>query len=318
MNLSYVLLTKSGITMLKYPSIENHFNITKSGKIMSQIDKLFYATEKIHGSNMQIKLDKQGFAYFSRNRQLTDTDPFYNKLVNAGNTKKILEIAESYLKSNSLDEMYIFGELYGAGIKNMQYQENLDNIQQFRVFDVFIREDNHMRTLSQSEFYNLFDESLRVPDMNITKTLGELIKDELGNESKLGGETEGLVYKPVESQELNLQDGSIVNYVAVKHKTEKFAEIKARPKVKAQMATEDVEFVNNISRYFTMSRLEGLLGKLAIEPDVRNLSKIIPAYLDDVKEDYLKTENPTYFNEKLLHKQSNLVVNLVKELLMNN
>ena len=304
--------------MLKYPSIENHFNINRSNKIMSQINKLFYATEKIHGFNMQIKLDKQGFAYFSRKRQLTDTDPFYNKLVNAGNTKKILEIAESYLKSNSLDEMYIFGELYGAGIQNMQYQENLDNIQQFRVFDVFIREDNHMRTLSQSEFYNLFDESLRVPDMNITKTLGELIKDELGNNSKLGGETEGLVYKPVESQELNLQDGSIVNYVAVKHKTEKFAEIKARPKVKAQMATEDVEFVNNISRYFTMSRLEGLLGKLAIKPDVRNLSKIIPAYLDDVKEDYIKTENPQYFNEKLLGKQANLVVNLVKELLMNN
>lgn len=304
--------------MLKYPSIENHFNITKSRKIMSQINNLFYATEKINGSNIQIKLDKQGFAYFSRNRQLTDTDPFYNKLVNAGNTKKILKIAESYLKSNSLDEMYIFGELYGAGILNMQYQENLNNIQQFRVFDVFIREDNHMRTLSQSEFYNLFDESLRVPDMNITKTLGELIKDELGNNSKLGGETEGLVYKPVESQELNLQDGSIVNYVAVKHKTEKFAEIKARPKVKAQMATEDVEFVNNISRYFTMSRLEGLLGKLAIEPDVRNLSKIIPAYLDDVKEDYIKTENPQYFNETLLGKQANLVVNLVKELLMNN
>ena len=84
------------------------------------------------------------------------------------------------------------------------------------------------------------------------------------------------------------------------------------------MATEDIEFVNNISRYFTMPRLEGSLGKLAIEPDVKNLSKIIPAYLDDVKEDYIKTENPTYFNEKLLSKQSNLVVNLVKELLMNS
>ena len=106
--------------------------------------------------------------------------------------------------------------------------------------------------------------------------------------------------------------------MAVKHKTERFAEIKSKPKVKAQMATEDIEFVNNISRYFTMPRLEGSLGKLAIEPDVKNLSKIIPAYLDDVKEDYIKTENPTYFNEKLLSKQSNLVVNLVKELLMNS
>ena len=148
---------------------------------MSQLDKLFYATEKIHGSNMQIKLDNSGFTYFSRNRQLTDTDPFYNKLVNSGNTKKILEITEKYLNSNNLDEIYIFGELYGAGIQNMQYQENLDNVQQFRVFDVFVTKNGHMRTLSQSEFYDLFDESLRVPDMNITKTLGELIKDTLDN-----------------------------------------------------------------------------------------------------------------------------------------
>lgn len=30
--------------MLKYPSIENHFNISKSKKIMAWIDRLFYAT----------------------------------------------------------------------------------------------------------------------------------------------------------------------------------------------------------------------------------------------------------------------------------
>ena len=304
--------------MLKYPSIENHFNISKSRKIMAWINRLFYATEKIHGANMQIQLDNSGFAYFSRNRQLDNTDPFYNRLLNSSNTKTILEIAEKYFNDNNLDELHIFGELYGAGIQNMQYKENLDNVQQFRVFDVFITENGHMRTLSQSELYDLFDETLRVPDVNITKSLAELIKDELDNNSRLGGETEGLVYKPVESQELDLQDGSITNYVAVKHKTERFAEIKSKPKVKTEMAIEDVDFVNNISRYFTMSRLEGLLGKLAIEPSMQNLSKIIPAYLEDVKNDYIKTEEPKYFNDKLLGKQANQVVKLVKELLMNS
>lgn len=304
--------------MLKYPSIENHFNITKSRKIMAWIDRLFYATEKIHGANMQIKLDTSGFSYFSRNRQLDDNDPFYTRLLNSSNTKTILEIAETYFKNNNLDELHIFGELYGADIQNMQYQENLDNIQQFRVFDVFVTQNGHMRTLSQSEFYDLFDDTLRVPDVNITKPLNELIKAELDGKSRLGGETESLVYKPVESQELDLQDGRVVNYVAVKHKTERFAEIKSKPKVKTEMAIDDVDFVNNISRYFTMSRLEGLLGKLAIEPSMQNLSQIIPAYLDDVKEDYIKTEEPKYFNEKLLGKQANQVVKLVKELLMNS
>lgn len=304
--------------MLKYPSIENHFNVNKSKKIMAWIDKEFYATEKIHGSNIQIKITKHDIAYFSRNREITDPDPFYTRLLNSTNTPKIIEVATKYLQDQNLTEIYIFGELYGADIQNMQYTENINSIQQFRVFDVFITKYNIMRTLSKAEFYNLFNESLRVPDMNITGTLKELINNELDTNSKLGGQTEGLVYKPIESQTLELQDGSILNYVAVKHKTERFTEIKAMPKAKKELCDSDLKFIKNISRYFTMARLEGLLGKMAIEPSLQNLSKIIPEYLDDVKNDYLKTEEPTYFNDNLLNKQAKLVVTLVKELLVNS
>lgn len=299
--------------MLKYPSIENHFNVNKSRKIIAWINKTFYATEKIHGSNLQIKLTPDNIQYFSRNRELDNEDPFYTKLIGTSNTPVIIETAKKYMQNNSLEEVYIFGELYGAGIQNMRYEENLSNTQQFRVFDTFIVKDGNMRTLSQSEFYALFDTSLRVPDMNITGTLKELISRELDTNSKLGGKTEGLVYKPIESQNLELQDGSILNYIAVKHKTEEFTEIKAMPKEKKEMCDADIKFIEDISRYFTMPRLESLISKLAIELDIRNLSQIIPAYLNDVKEDYLKTENPTYFNEKLLNKQAGLVVKLVKD-----
>lgn len=299
--------------MLKYPSIENNFNVNKSRKIMAWIDKTFYATEKIHGSNLQIKLTPDNIQYFSRNRELNNEDPFYTRLIGASNTPVIIETAKKYMQDNSLEEVYIFGELYGAGIQNMQYKENLENIQQFRVFDIFIVKDGNMRTLSQSEFYTLFDQSLRVPDMNITGTLKELISNELDTNSKLGGKTEGLVYKPVDAQELKLQDDSILNYIAVKHKTEEFTEIKAMPKEKKQMCDTDIKFIEDVSRYFTMPRLESLISKLAIELDIRNLSQIIPAYLNDVKEDYIKTENPAYFNEKLLNKQAGLVVKLVKD-----
>lgn len=299
--------------MLKYPSIENHFNINKSKKIMAWIDKTFYATEKIHGSNLQIKIMPNSIDYFSRNRELDNEDPFYTRLIGASNTPIIIDTAKKYMQDNSLEEMYIFGELYGAGIQNMQYKENLENTQQFRVFDIFVVKDGNMRTLSQSEFYTLFNESLRVPDMNITGTLKELISNELSTDSKLGGKTEGLVYKPVESQNLELQDGSILNYIAVKHKTEEFTEIKAMPKEKKEMCDADIKFIADVSRYFTIPRLESVISKLAIELDIRNLSQIIPAYLNDVKEDYIKTENPTYFNEKLLNKQAGLVVKLVKD-----
>lgn len=299
--------------MLKYPSIENNFNVNKSRKIMAWIDKTFYATEKIHGSNLQIKITPDSIDYFSRNRELDNEDPFYIRLIGTSNTPVIINTAKKYIQDNNLEEVYIFGELYGAGIQNMQYKENLENTQQFRVFDIFVVKDGNMRTLSQAEFYALFDQSLRVPDMNITGTLKELINNELSTDSKLGGKTEGLVYKPVESQNLELQDGSILNYIAVKHKTEEFTEIKAMPKEKKEMCDADIKFIEDVSRYFTMPRLESLISKLAIELDVRNLSQIIPAYLNDVKEDYIKTENPAYFNEKLLNKQAGLVVKLVKD-----
>ena len=299
--------------MLKYPGIENHFNVNKSKKIMAWIDKTFYATEKIHGSNLQIKLTLDSIQYFSRNRELDANDSFYTRLISASNTPKIIETAKKYMQDNNLEEMYIFGELYGASIQNMQYKENLENIQQFRVFDVFIVKDGNMRTLSQSEFYALFDQSLRVPDMNITGTLKELISNVLDTNSKLGGKTEGLVYKPVDAQELELQNGSISNYIAVKHKTEEFTEIKAMPKEKKEMCDADIKFIDDVSRYFTTPRLKSLISKMAIELDIRNLNKIIPEYLNDVKEDYLKTENPTYFNEKLLNKQAGRVVELVKD-----
>lgn len=298
--------------MLKYPSIENHFNVNKSRKIMAWIDKTFYATEKIHGSNLQIKIIPEDTLYFSRNRELDNDDPFYTRLIGASNTPEIIGRAKTYMWQTDSDEIYIFGELYGAGIQNMQYKENLENKQQFRVFDVFVTKNGKMRTLSQTELYTLFDEHLRVPDMNITGTLKELISHELDTESKLGGKTEGLVYKPVESQNLELQDGSILNYVAVKHKTEEFTEIKAMPKEKKAMCDADLKFIEDISRYFTMPRLESVISKLAIDLDIRNLSQIIPTYLDDVKTDYLTTENPEYFNEKLLNKQAHLVAKLVK------
>ena len=81
------------------------------------------------------------------------------------------------------------------------------------------------------------------------------------------------------------------------------------------MCDADIKCIEDVSRYFTMPRLESVISKMAIDLDIRNLSQIIPAYLDDVKTDYLKTENPAYFNEKLLNKQAGLVVKLVKELL---
>lgn len=136
-------------------------------------------------------------------------------------------------------------------------------------------------------------------------------------ESALGGEKEGLVYKPINSQifELDKETGAIQNYVAVKHKTERFTEIKnnAKEKKQIELSTEQAKFNSEIDRYFTRARLESVMSKETFEVDLKNLGKIIPLYLADVREDYLKTGEP--FFEKIFGKKACLVVQLVKEYL---
>lgn len=62
-----------------------------------------------------------------------------------------------------------------------------------------------------------------------------------------------------------------------------------------------------------MARLESVMSKETFDVDLKNLGKIIPLYLADVREDYLKTGEP--FFEKIFGKKASLVVQLVKEYL---
>ena len=68
-----------------------------------------------------------------------------------------------------------------------------------------------------------------------------------------------MVYKPINSQifELDKETGAIKNYVAVKHKTERFTEIKnnAKEKKQIELSTEQAKFNSEIDRYFTMLAL---------------------------------------------------------------
>lgn len=303
--------------MLKYPSIENYYNVFKNKYLTSFMDDVFYATEKIHGSNMQILVKPDCVEYYSRNQLIGKNDSLGSRLDACENTHRMISLAQDYIRENpDIIEFYIFGELYGSGIQHMEYQENLDKTRNFRVFEIFVKTSEVFRSFSLEELRNFVPEDILVPFVRID-TLKNLMNTPLTAESALGGEKEGLVYKPINSQifELDKETGTIQNYVAVKHKTEKFTEIKnnAKEKKQIELSTEQAKFNYEIDRYFTMARLESVMSKETFEVDLKNLSKIIPLYLADVKEDYLK--NNTVFFDKLFGKKACLVVNLVKEYL---
>lgn len=279
---------------------------------MAVLDEKFYATEKIHGSNMSIEFTENSTRYFSRNREVTlDDKALGSYLASTTNLPFVENIARHML--DKANKIIVYGELYGASIQNMQYQENLDNIRQFRVFDVFVFEDNTAYSLSLKDLAFLFAD-LTVPRMTEIKTLREWLTTELPETSMLGGPIEGLVYKPLGGQTLAFDNGAVCNYLGVKHKTEQFAEIKSRKKEAPTLTDDEISFKDNIERYFTMQRLDNLISKGDIELSVRNLGTIIPAYLEDVKTDYIKDNPDSYFNQRILNKaMPSLVVKLVKE-----
>ena len=303
--------------MLKYPSIENYYNVFRSKYLNSFMDDVFYATEKINGSNMQILVTPNSVEYYSRNQLVSKEDSLGSRLDACENTHRMISLVQDYMKENpDVMEVYVFGELYGSGIQHMEYQENLDKARNFRVFEIFVKTNEVFRSFSLEELQNFVPEDILVPFVRID-TLKNLMNTPLTAESALGGEKEGLVYKPINSQifELDKETGAIKNYVAVKHKTERFTEIKNNTKEKKQieLSTKQAKFNSEIDRYFTMARLESVMSKETFDVDLKNLSKIIPLYLADVREDYLKTGEP--FFEKIFGKKACLVVQLVKEYL---
>lgn len=289
---------------------------------MAVLDEKFYATEKIHGSNMSIEFTKDSTRYFSRNREVTlDDKALGSYLASTKNLKDIESIAKSILegsvnlskKENDITKVIVFGELYGSGIQNMEYAENKVGIKEFRVFDVFVFENDRAYTLNGEELLYIFGQ-LAVPIITEVRPLREWLTTELPETSRLGGPIEGLVYKPFDGQMLYFDCGAVCNYLGVKHKTEQFAEIKSRKKEAPVLTDDEIGFKDDVERYFTMQRLDNLISKGDIELSVRNLGTIIPAYLEDVKTDYIKDNPDSYFNQRILNKaMPSLVVKLVKE-----
>ena len=191
----------------------------------------------------------------SRNQLVGKNDSLGSRLDACENTHRMISLVQDYMKENpDVLEVYVFGELYGSGIQHMEYQENLDNTRNFRVFEIFIKTHEVFRSFSLEELQNFVPEGILVPFVRID-TLKNLMNTPLTAESALGGEKEGLVYKPINSQifELDKETGAIQNYVAVKHKTERFTEIKNNSKEKKQieLSTEQAKFNSEIDRYRT-------------------------------------------------------------------
>ena len=62
---------------------------------------------------------------------------------------------------------------------------------------------------------------------------------------------------------------------------------------KIELTDEQQKYVNELSRYFEVSRLENLLSKGVVKLDWKQFGKIAGLFFKDVLEDFIK-DNPNY------------------------
>lgn len=299
-------------TFNKYPSLTNHYAMKKRAW-ENFVNKEFYATEKIHGSNMSITMTKDGqFKVASRSQYIYDGD-LYNKIINSVSKETLDILKDIFNEIPNITHIQLFGEVYGAGVQKMQYEECLKNIQNSRFFDIFLFKEDEILIPGLDFLQKHFPEHLLVP-MFMKGTLKDLISQELPKESKLGGNQEGLVYKPLFPYTMSILSDNRF-YPVIKHKHEEFGEVKQKIKTPKVILARELELDEDINRYFTRNRLLNVLSK-GIELSMQNIKHILPVYLKDVKEEYLKENTLNATEEevnKIIGNKAKLVVELIKE-----
>lgn len=141
----------------KYSSIENdraatveHFRLKPETQ-----GKKFYVAEKIHGSNLQLKVDKEGeIQVGSRNHYLTPGKSFMGWQTIEQETEGI--ILRHWGEHFSGEEIIYFGEIYGGyypnspypvppGTKKVQKGVSYFSGNHFRIFDIYkVEEETYM------------------------------------------------------------------------------------------------------------------------------------------------------------------------------
>lgn len=311
------------IKFIKYPSITNHYAIGKSTFLREQLNKDYIVTEKIHGRNISLIMDNRGsWDIASRNGFFVESDKNIYEKAKTLIDPELLDglkniVYELYKNDHSFMQLILYGELFGSGIQKMDYDINKENKKDIKFFDmaeVYI---------NPTGIFSIFQGYEDVADYRLDKWFvkplgdGKLIdlisRDIEDDKSEYGGYIEGYVYRPARFYTQYAGDKSPI----VKHKTEKFAEMK---QVKERKTIQgNPKFISLVESQFTMNRLDNLLSHGDLELSLENMKNIIIAMQEDIKKEIkdLVDEKDFAEIEQIIRKSGRLVPPLVKEKLLD-
>jgi Rnl2 family RNA ligase len=320
----------------KYSSIENSYREKEIKKIydagFASKDIKWVATEKVHGTNFSFICNGQNVICAKRTSVLNgeELDRFYDADIMLEKYKdNVLNLFEELTQRGypNLKRIQIYGEHFG-GIFNSEKAKGYTTIQKgieyipftdFIVFDIYVVDNekenflnwNFLKKVAEKTGFNVvpelfigtFEECINYPNFFPSK-----IPEMYGLESKEDNIAEGIVLKPIEP--LFFKTGE---RVILKSKNEKFKEkgrIK-KHKENKQLTEEEQKWVDEITKYFEIPRIESVLSKGDAKLDWKQFGKLNGLFFKDALEDFIK-DNPQYLEldkgvKKVIQKEAQKV-----------
>ena len=277
------------MNFLRYPSLVNHYAVAKERRIVSLHEKEWIATEKIHGSNASIVLDRDmnvGVAKRSTFITEDNVDKQFRRLLGLASEKQdMIDELSKFLDWDSVTQVHAFGEYFGGSVQRMDYKLCHDGEVDFKIFNVILEYEGLAHyVVSRETIEDYISNEYLVPIIK-RGPLKQLMSEEPSEESLFGGLSEGRVYQPRFGYMI-LEDR--FRMVGVKHKTEKFLEVedvKVRKKT-PELSNELLELIDDVGRYVTGARLDNVLSHGDLELKNENIGKIMLAYKEDVIKEY--------------------------------
>lgn len=301
---------------MKYPSLSNSYKLSRQALAMK--DMLWYATEKIHGSNVSIVVDDEGNVEVAKRTSfLNERDKSFFKMYKfIEENPSVVNGLKSYLIKHGAKQIHAFGEFYGFKVQPLQYDITKERETDFKIFNVIVVYDDETIVYPRTWLSKVVESKYLVP-VTVMGTLHELLKQELPVESIYGGISEGQVYQPAFPYTL---DGK-TQFMGIKRKTKEFAEVANHPAPKEPKEKDSIEFVElmeDVTRYITKNRMVNVLSHGGLELVNENIGKMMIEFKADILKEYMRDVEPIQSEQVVMsaiNRSNREIALIIKELI---
>jgi Rnl2 family RNA ligase len=290
----------------KWPEIENHYNkknIQRWVDLYPELkDEMYIVLEKIHGTNIQFIIDKDGCKIATRKRILEEGESFYDVWNVATKYDEFIKRIMNYVNDfDDVEYINLYGELYGQGI-----QKGVDYCPEKQIRFFGMRMNGIL--LSQVEFDHMMD-VLEIPIdccvplvgmfSNLEDAIDAVNVETLTTEINMyeGNIAEGVVIQPYYKVYISPVGATFI----LKKKAENFKE-KARerkvPREPKVLPPEIAEPKAEFESYITKNRLDNLFSKEGPIEDMKDIGKYIKLMMEDARKDFEKENDISHLRKK--------------------